>query len=66
MPRDVSLSDSKCWNGGHEWVNVGGNPLGVAVPGQLLFIIIVIYLCINIYNMYIYLNKYIIYLFIIY
>ena len=20
MPRDVSLSDSKCWNGGHEWV----------------------------------------------
>ena len=22
MPRDVSLSDSKCWNGGQEWVNV--------------------------------------------
>ena len=21
MPRDVSLSDRKCWNGGHEWVN---------------------------------------------
>ena len=21
MPRDVSLSDSKCWKGGHEWVN---------------------------------------------
>ena len=21
MPRDVSLSDTKCWNGGHEWVN---------------------------------------------
>ena len=20
IPRDVSLSDSKCWNGGHEWV----------------------------------------------
>ena len=20
MPRDVSLSDSTCWNGGHEWV----------------------------------------------
>ena len=20
MPRDVSLSDSKCWYGGHEWV----------------------------------------------
>ena len=20
MPRDVSLSDSECWNGGHEWV----------------------------------------------
>ena len=25
MPRDVSLSDSKCWNGGHEWVNVRAN-----------------------------------------
>ena len=24
MPRDVSLSDSKCWNGGHEWVNYFG------------------------------------------
>ena len=22
MPTDVSLSDSKCWNGGHEWVMV--------------------------------------------
>ena len=22
MPRDVSLSDRKCWNGGHEWVKV--------------------------------------------
>jgi len=22
MPRDVSLSDSKCWNGGHEWVKI--------------------------------------------
>ena len=22
MPRDVSLSDSNCWNGGHEWVNI--------------------------------------------
>ena len=21
MPRDVSLSDSKCWNGGQNWVN---------------------------------------------
>ena len=21
MPRDVSLSDSKCWNGGHECAN---------------------------------------------
>ena len=20
MPRDVSLSDSKCWNGGQKWV----------------------------------------------
>jgi len=20
MPRDVSLLNSKCWNGGHEWV----------------------------------------------
>ena len=22
MPRDVSLSDSKCWNGGKKWVNI--------------------------------------------
>ena len=22
MPRDVSLSDSKCWNGGDEWVKL--------------------------------------------
>ena len=22
MPRDASLSDSKFWNGGHEWVKV--------------------------------------------
>ena len=22
MPRDVSLSDSKCWNGGQKWVNI--------------------------------------------
>ena len=21
MPRDLSLSDSKCWNGGYKWVN---------------------------------------------
>ena len=26
MPRDVSLSDSKCWNGGHEWVKSPENP----------------------------------------
>ena len=24
MPRDVSLSDSKCLSGGHEWVNAQG------------------------------------------
>ena len=24
MPRDVSLSNSKCWNGGHKWVNILG------------------------------------------
>merc|ERR1719154_122471 len=23
MPRDVSLSDSKCWNGGGKWVKLG-------------------------------------------
>ena len=23
MPRDVSLSDSKCLNGGHEWIKTG-------------------------------------------
>ena len=22
MPRDISLSDSKCWNGGHECVKI--------------------------------------------
>ena len=22
MPWDVSLSDNKCWNGGHEWVKL--------------------------------------------
>ena len=22
MSRDVSLSDRKCWNGGHEWVEM--------------------------------------------
>ena len=22
MPRNVSLSDSKCWNGGQKWVNI--------------------------------------------
>ena len=40
MPRDVSLSDSKCWNGGHEWVKtkksadsrVGGFSLLALVP----------------------------------
>ena len=39
MPRDVSLSDSKCWNGGQKWVKNGkeagdvtgkGNPAGCA------------------------------------
>ena len=25
MPRDVSLSDSICWNGGHEWVKTLNN-----------------------------------------
>ena len=25
MPRDVSLSESKCWNGGHEWVKQGAH-----------------------------------------
>ena len=32
MPRDVSLSDSKCWNGGKKWVNL----IGIIV---LLFLI---------------------------
>ena len=27
MPRDVSLSDSKCWNGGHAWVTQHNTPL---------------------------------------
>ena len=25
MPRDVSLSDSKCWNDGQKWVKVDGS-----------------------------------------
>ena len=25
MPRDVSLSDSKCWNGGQKWVKATGD-----------------------------------------
>ena len=29
MPREVSLSDSKCWNVGHEWVQEASN----SVPG---------------------------------
>ena len=33
MPRDVSLSDSKCWNGGHEWVKL----LMVFVPLDIIF-----------------------------
>ena len=35
MPRDVSLSDSKCWNGGHEWVNNSCVYSQVSMAGQL-------------------------------
>ena len=39
MPRDISLSDSKCWNGGKKWVlycwctsRVGGGKAGTWTP----------------------------------
>ena len=35
MPRDVSLSDSKCWNGGHELVNM--DPLQTTVHHGIMF-----------------------------
>ena len=37
MPRDASLSsDSKCWNGGHEWVELSGRHVsGVPVAGSV-------------------------------
>ena len=34
MPRDISLSDSKCWNGGHEWVNKSPPDLCAAVDAH--------------------------------
>ena len=42
MPRDVSLSDSKCLNGGHEWVNRQKHkPLitGLNQPNPVLFVV---------------------------
>ena len=44
MPRDASLSDSKCWNGGQKWVNAREGTGSVwrdalmDVPGKYLFI----------------------------
>ena len=33
MPRDVSLSDNKCWNGGQRWVkNDNASPNGLQNP----------------------------------
>ena len=37
MPRDVSLSDSKCWNSGHEWVKGTGESKGIHLEGEGLF-----------------------------
>ena len=37
MPRDVSLSDSKCWNGGHEWVKKSATHKKLHKKGWLLF-----------------------------
>ena len=44
MPRDVSLSDSKCWNGGHKLQDrekrgdLDGSPIGIH-PGPILELI---------------------------
>ena len=32
MPRDVCLSDSKCWNGGHEWVKLASGMFRLMNP----------------------------------
>ena len=45
MPRDVSLSDSKCWNGGHEWVkslSVRAHLFVSLGPGPSVFFLYVI------------------------
>ena len=34
MPRDVSLSDSKCWNSGNKWVKNPPNVSGRGFPVQ--------------------------------
>ena len=34
MPRDASLSDSKCWNGGYEWVDTNRPRLGLLKNGE--------------------------------
>ena len=43
MPRNISLSDSKCWNGGHEWVKIGAmllfGPIRVSKGGGVDFIL---------------------------
>ena len=40
MPSDASLSDSKYWNGGHEWVNTHTEVLPVGA-GALLHVSLV-------------------------
>ena len=48
MPRDVSLSDSKCWNGGQKWDNTPES-ICSAVVSVHLCIIICVHLCIIIH-----------------
>ena len=40
MPRDVSLSDSKCWNGGHEWVKDIGEYIRRSDAGMNVYLYI--------------------------
>ena len=35
MPRDVSLSDSKCWNSGQKWVLNTNLGVGVEAPNEV-------------------------------
>ena len=44
-PRDVSLSDSKCWNGGQKWVLFMGTMFNVATFFSLLLVLSLQIIC---------------------